>query len=72
MVQPFRSSNQTQVDFIFPEELEGVVGGLTFDGHPDMGVGNGKFLQVIQKHIFAECGGNADSQMSYAKLIDLF
>ena len=31
-----------------------------------------KFLQVIQKHIFAECGGNADSQMSYAKLIDHF
>ena len=43
----FRLSDQSQVDLIFTEKLEGVIGGLTFNSDPDMGMLGDKILQNI-------------------------
>ena len=67
----FRLSDQSQVDLIFTEKLEGVIGGLTFNSDPDMGMLGDKILQIRKEHIFAQSSGNPDMKMADPQIIDL-
>ena len=71
MMIPLRFSDQPQIDFIFTEKLESVIGGLTFNSDPDMGMLGNKFLQIRKEHIFAQGSGDADMKMSDPQIIDL-
>ena len=67
-----RLSNQTDVNFIFIQQIKRFVGRLTVDGNTDMWILPYEFFQIGQKHKFAECGTDTDLQVTDTKIDGAF
>ena len=67
-----RLSNQTDVNFIFIQQIKRFVGRLTVDGNTDMRILPYEFFQIGQKYKFAECGTDTDLQVTDTKIDGAF
>lgn len=67
-----RLSNQTDVNFIFIQQIKRFVGRLTVDGNTDMRILPYEFFQIGQKHKFTECGTDTDLQVTDTKIDGAF
>ena len=72
MMIPLWFSNETQIDFVFPQKLKSMVGRLTFNGDPDVRMLGDKLLQIGKKHIFTQGRGNADMEVPDSQFIYFF
>ena len=61
VVKPFRFPDKPQINFVFLQKLQGMVGGLAFNSDLHMWVQLDEFLQIRKQHVFAE--GSADPDM---------
>jgi len=60
-------SDEADVNMPFIQKLERMVAGLAFDGNPDVWVKGYEFLQIGQKHIFAQRRAYANPEVPDAK-----